>query len=263
MTDSALATYYADQVSNERLQRGQQVFAQASLAALKRLTPLPRLHRTLDVGAGYGYLLASLRARHGIDGVGVEPSEVESEYARSHLGVDMRTTLLSHAGLAPSSYDLVYAFEVLEHTMQPRAFMAELAEYVAPGGFLVIGTDNFESAVVRDLGPAFPKWIPHTHISHFSPRTLTRLMRQLDDFDIAGYTSYTPWEFIARSAVSRVRRPPDLADTYDLASGIHSEVARSFKYYHLRNAITTAWFAWNATDDLSGEMMFIAMQRRQ
>src|SRR4051794_35228964 len=47
MTEHGLATYYADQVSNERLQRGQQVFAQASRAALEQLTPLPRIGQAL------------------------------------------------------------------------------------------------------------------------------------------------------------------------------------------------------------------------
>ena len=262
MSEHELASYYAHQVSNERLKRGQQVFAQASLRALERLTTLSRIRRALDVGAGYGYLLSDLRRCHGISGMGVEPSEIESDHARTRLGVDVRTSVLANAGLEPASFDLVYTFEVLEHTLHPRLFIAELAEYVAPGGFLVVGTDNFESAVVRALGPAFPKWIPHTHISHFSPSTLTRLMRQLGGFDVSGYLSYTPWEFIARSAVSSLRPTRPLSEAYDLASGIRSEVSRSFKLYRLRKAITTPWFWLNAKPDLSGEMMFISLRKR-
>ena len=59
------------------------------------------------------------------------------------------------------SFDLVTAFEVIEHVAYPRTFVEELEEYVKPGGQLLIMTDNFESKVVKDLGElAFPKWIP-------------------------------------------------------------------------------------------------------
>lgn len=261
MTDEGLAVYYSDQVSNERLQQGQEVFAQAGLSALERLVPLPRLRHVLDVGAGYGYLLAALRVRHGIQGIGVEPSTVESEYGRAHLAVDMRTSVLSRASLEHRSFDLVLALEVLEHMVAPDQFIAELAEYVAPGGYLVIGTDNFESAVVRALGPSFPKWIPHTHISHFSPPSLTRLMSNVDDFAAMGYTSYTPWEFWARWAASALRKPLSPEAVYDYRRELTREVSRPFKLYRLRKAIMLPWFRLTASNDLSGEMMFIALQR--
>lgn len=263
MTEEGLAAYYAEQVSNERLQQGQEVFAQASLAALERITPLPRLRRALDVGAGYGFLLFSLRSRHGIKGIGVEPSAVESKHGREQLNLDIRTTLLSEAGLPSESFDLVCACEVLEHMPAPAQFVAELAERVAPGGYLVIGTDNFESAVVRALGPGFPKWIPHTHVSHFSPATLTSLVSDLDGFALAAYVSYTPWEFLARWAVSPVLRRPAVQDAYDYQSELTREVSRPFRFYRLRKAVTIPWFRLTAASNLAGEMMFIALQKQR
>ena len=89
------------------------------------------------------------------------PSIVESEYGRTPR---CELALRALEGRRPNrgAFDLVSAFEVLEHALNPAAFLAELSDYVAPGGYLVIGTDNFESGVVRALGPGFPKWIPHT-----------------------------------------------------------------------------------------------------
>jgi len=262
MTDEALATYYVEQVSNERLLQGQKVFAQASLAALERITPLPRLRSALDVGAGYGFLLSALRSRHGIKGIGVEPSAVESRHGREQLNLDIRTELLSEGDFPSGSFDLVCAFEVLEHMLEPARFVVELSEQVAPGGYLVIGTDNFESAVVRALGPGFPKWIPHTHISHFSPATLTSLVSALEGFDPAAYTSYTPWEFLARWAVSPILRPPPVQAAYNYQSELTREVSRPFRFYRLRKAVTNPWFKLTAANDLAGEMMFIALQKQ-
>lgn len=262
MTPDGLANYYAAQVSNERLQQGQEVYAHASLAALERITPLPVLRRALDVGAGYGFLLSYLNQHHGIHGTGVEPSHVESQYGRQRLGVDIRNGVLSDVALEPLSFDLVCAFEVLEHTPAPRRFVSELAEHVAPGGYLVIGTDNFDSSVVRALGPGFPKWIPHTHVSHFVPATLTRLVGELREFSIVNYVSYTPWEFMARAALAPLRRRPSPAAAYDYEGALGREISRAFKFYRLRKAITLPWFNLNASADLAGEMMFIAARKR-
>lgn len=262
MSVAALAAYYANQITNERLQQGQEVFAQASVAALERITPLNRLTHVLDVGAGYGFLLSRIHSRHGIRGIGVEPSDVESLYGRDHLNVDVRTAVLADAGLDRQAFDLVCAFEVIEHTLDPEAFIAELADYVTPGGYLVIGTDNFKSRAVRSLGPAFPKWIPHTHISHFCPDSLIGLLKRLPGFTVAGYTSYTPWEFHARRLVATLRRPVAIEDVYDLRAELTREVSRGFKLYRLRRTVTPIWFRATASSTLSGEMMYIALRRQ-
>ena len=86
-------------------------------------------------------------------------------------------------------------------------------------------------------------------------------MHRLPEFTIKACTSYTPWEFIARLAVSPMRRQRSVDDVYDFQSELDREVSRAFKLYRLRKAITGLWFRATATSDLSGEMMFVALRR--
>ena len=74
------------------------------------------------------------------------------------------------------------AFEVIEHTLNPVEFIREMTQYVKPGGRLLIMTDNFCSRRAQSLGAGFPKWIPHVHISHFSPVTLKSAIEKVKNW---------------------------------------------------------------------------------
>ncbi|MGG6499494.1 UNVERIFIED_CONTAM: class I SAM-dependent methyltransferase, partial [Bacteroidetes bacterium 56_B9] len=71
---------------------------------------------------------------------------------------------------------VITLFEVIEHIPAPREFIQKLCKHLKAGGSLVVGTDNFVSNVVNVLGDRFPKWIPHEHVSFFTPETLRRTL---------------------------------------------------------------------------------------
>ena len=62
---------------------------------------------------------------------------------------------------------------------------------------MIIMTDNFESRAAKSLGAKFPKWIPHSHISHFSPNTLQACIESVKGLSVSRWLSYTPWELSA------------------------------------------------------------------
>lgn len=100
--------------------------------------------RALDVGCGAGLLCEPL-ARLGAAVTGVDASPQTVAVARAHaeaggLAIDYRQGELSGLGLG--QFDLVTAMEVIEHAADKRAFVAALAESLAPGGLLVLSTPN-------------------------------------------------------------------------------------------------------------------------
>ncbi len=258
----ALAAYYAEGFGGLRHQRGQSVNATINAAVLPRLLALSPGQRVLDVGAGYGYLLDLLQRRHGVTGVGVEPSRQEAGYARDHLGVQVIGAMLAEAGLERASFDLVASFEVIEHVARPVDFMRELAAYVKPGGRLLVMTDNFEAAVVRTLGPGFPKWIPHTHISHFAPATLARALQAAGGLEIEKSMSYTPWEFLAREGLRRLRgKTVTPEQAYELRHALASEMGGRYRFYGLRKLLNAAWARATISPAMAGAVMYFVCRK--
>ena len=191
--------YYQNNFGSLRHMQGQVVNAKANLVALSKFIDLLTVSSILDIGTGYGFLLKALQDKYHIKKIeGVEPSRQEAKYAIENLNLRVFPGLLRDAGLTKESFDVVTCFEVIEHVPKPIEFLSELALYVKPGGKMVIMTDNFGSWPCRVLGPEFPKWIPHTHVSHFTPSTLVRCIESVAGLHVKQFLSYTPPELTAR-----------------------------------------------------------------
>lgn len=98
----------------------------------------------LDVGCGAGLLcepLARLGARvTGIDAAPENIAAARAHAALSGLAIDYRPG--SVEALAGERFDLVTSLEVIEHVVDPAAFVAGLAGALADDGLLVLSTPN-------------------------------------------------------------------------------------------------------------------------
>lgn len=106
-------------------------------------TPLAG-RRALDVGCGAG-LLAEPLARLGASVTGLDAAPESIAVARTHaagqgLSIDYRAVGVET--LTDERFDLVTAMEVIEHVVDPAAFVRALARVLAPGGLLVLSTPN-------------------------------------------------------------------------------------------------------------------------
>jgi SAM-dependent methyltransferase len=110
----------------------------------------------LEIGCGQGGFGARLALRGGYLGVESDPTSwTTARRAIEPFGGEVRN--VSWLDLAPGpTYDLVCAFEVLEHVPDDRAELAGWRELVTPGGYLVLSM------------PAWPQrfnaW--DTHVGH-------------------------------------------------------------------------------------------------
>jgi SAM-dependent methyltransferase len=99
--------------------------------------------RTLDLGCGAGGFTAEL-ARAGAQVTGIEVAEAALERARAaHPGLDFR--LAPIAGPLPlpdSSFELVWASEVIEHVADTAAWLSEVRRVLVPEGRLLLTTPS-------------------------------------------------------------------------------------------------------------------------
>lgn len=134
----------------------------------------PKRGRLLDVGAFCGIFLNTARER-GWDVVGLEPLVGPSIYARGKFGIEMITDVLSDSTFPGESFDVVTAFQVLEHLPNPVKAVGIMQRLLKPGGLLVIEVPSIEHWSIRLLRKHHRHFVPD-HLFFFAPRTLTQLL---------------------------------------------------------------------------------------
>ena len=112
--------------------------------------------RILEVGCGTGGNLEMLSVFG--DVIGVEPDEPSRLYASERSGIEILSGYLPD-GLPnfDSQFDLVTAFDVIEHVEDDQSSILALKQLISPGGFLI--------ATV----PAYP-WLWSSHDVHHHHR---------------------------------------------------------------------------------------------
>src|SRR6185437_15747710 len=110
--------------------RGRRSILTQLIGALELPTPA----KVLEAGCGPGGNLTMLR-RFG-DVVAMEPDEESRAYAADRMGVRVEAGYLpDDLPFAPESFDLVCAFDVIEHVDEDAASVKALAGLIRPGGY--------------------------------------------------------------------------------------------------------------------------------
>lgn len=262
MSEAGLRRYYEGSFGGERHLHGQAVNARMNAVALRYLVDLKNIRSWLDIGTGYGFLLKWLREKHNIVTEGVELSAQEARFSQEKFGLCVHENSLSEATLSADYYDVVSCFEVIEHIPNPVAFVSELFERVRPGGQLLIMTDNFASKPVQTMRGRFPKWIPHTHISHFTPNSLQDCLSKVSGLTIEKAASFTPLDMLARQILSMVRPPLNDDDAFNLEAEMSSEMSGKYRFYVLRYLINPIWTSLNIRPNLDHGTLMYALCRK-
>jgi SAM-dependent methyltransferase len=137
----------------------------------------------LDVGCGTGRFVEAAR-QAGYRARGLDLSAAQVEVARRRFrGIEVHAGRLHDYArqAAPGSFDIVTAFQVLEHVADPPGFLRDLHRLLRAGGHLALGVPTWRAwRAFRD-----PDDAPPNHLTRWSRPSLTRA---LDD---GGFTLLT------------------------------------------------------------------------
>jgi SAM-dependent methyltransferase len=138
------------------------------------LFPAGAQGRLLEVGCATGEFTAEAH-RQGVAITGIDIAEAPIRLARQrHPGVDFRVADVATLAGSSARFDAIVAFEVVEHVLSPRHFLASCSQLLTPGGVLVYSTPNYRRARVLKEG-----WIGYhmsfEHLYFLSDETLARI----------------------------------------------------------------------------------------
>jgi SAM-dependent methyltransferase len=126
----------------------------------------------IEIGCGFGAFVARVKREKEIPFEGCEqnPSAVRVGQSR---GIPVRLENLGHlAQCCPAAYDVVCAFQVLEHVTDPRGFLKDACSLLRPGGKLILGLPNAKS-FLKHVFNVFE--LPPHHMTCWSNAVLDRL----------------------------------------------------------------------------------------
>lgn len=129
--------------------------------------------RVLEIGTGLG-AVASRLARRYPDFVGLEPDRTSFETARARLR-DVGRGQMVQGGVedleGAERFDVVCAFEVIEHIEDDAAALAQWASLLSPGGTLLLSTPGYQ----RLFGPGDEM---AGHFRRYEPESLRHMLAE-------------------------------------------------------------------------------------
>jgi SAM-dependent methyltransferase len=137
--------------------------------------------RVLEVGCYTGYLLSRIAAAvPDALTVGLDPSSFAAAVGRQRHGLDIRVgKIFDQLGIG--RFDVVIAMHVLEHVVDPGAFVDRLRRFLSTDGRLYVevpdatGFRSWNDPREQRAEPYFE--FNFEHINYFDPDSLTNLMR--------------------------------------------------------------------------------------
>jgi 2-polyprenyl-3-methyl-5-hydroxy-6-metoxy-1,4-benzoquinol methylase len=119
----------------------------------------------LEVGCGEGHLIRAATAHFEVECL--EASEHAMRNVDPELRKRIRTGDVEKIGLPENRYDVVVAFNVLEHLGSPAPVLAQIARALRPGGAL-IGSVPLNYSLVGRVHTALTNVFDRTHCSTLS-----------------------------------------------------------------------------------------------
>ena len=141
--------------------------------ALRFMRPKDRI---LEIGSGSGFFLKTLRNQGYSFCSGLETSPRARALAKNEGLEILNEDLPSLAEIRPAAYDVICAFQVLEHMGEVRAFLHHVLRLVRPGGKIIFSVPNNNPYLYR-----WDKYhtlnLPPHHMGLWNASSLKRLKK--------------------------------------------------------------------------------------
>ena len=150
----------------------------------RQLDALTRYHghnlkrpKVLDIGCGYGDLLAAGREAFGWRGTGLDVSEHAIERMETLHGIPGFVGSLDAIHDTLAKFDIIIMNDFIEHVEEPLAAIEQSANLLGFRGLIIIRTPNIQSAEFSVFGTRFHS-VKREHLQYFSPTSILRMLEE-------------------------------------------------------------------------------------
>jgi 2-polyprenyl-3-methyl-5-hydroxy-6-metoxy-1,4-benzoquinol methylase len=133
--------------------------------------------RLLDIGSGRGDFLELAASRFDVKAIDLSP--YAASRLRSTLGDRVTTGDVESILLPGQSYDVVTAFNVLEHLRRPSEVIRKVSTALAPDG-IFIGSVPCNAGLIGSLHTAITNYFDRTHRSCYKVAAWRKAFRKAD-----------------------------------------------------------------------------------
>jgi len=192
---------------------------------LEKLKQFRKTGKLLDVGCSTGAFLVAAR-NDGWDVYGCEISKYSSQYAQEEKGLNVFTGELTQANYKEADFDVITFWAVLEHVPNIFGYLSETYRILRPGGAVAISVPNWRSLSIILLGPKY-RYITHTHLFYFTPRSISYLLKKIGfckiEVQTKGFNPLVFWEDFRGVTANSIR-------THNLETNIVASVRKKWYY---------------------------------
>jgi 2-polyprenyl-3-methyl-5-hydroxy-6-metoxy-1,4-benzoquinol methylase len=124
-------------------------------------------HSVLEIGSGKGAFAQKIASQNY---VGLEFSQTAMELAKQNKITILNQSIQQHSVDFPETYDVVCAFQVLEHISDPNSFIDTSLKCLKPGGLLIYSVPSADSFI--SLAKNNILNMPPHHVTWWSDKSL-------------------------------------------------------------------------------------------
>lgn len=145
---------------------------------VKLLLEYKQAGRLLEIGCGKGGFLSLAEKYFSVEGIDISKYAIDS--IKTHFGNRVQVADFVNWEIEPFGYDVIIAFNILEHLLEPRDAIQKIARGLREEGYL-IGSVPFNANLVGQSITRIGNFLDRTHLSTFSPDLWLEL------FSMAGF----------------------------------------------------------------------------
>lgn len=146
----------------------------------------------LDLGCSSGGFLTSMKGPSW-KLYGIEMSKPVADRARAATGAEVFVGDVLDAPFEAGTFDAITCFHVFEHVYRPREVLQKILTWLKPGGVFIAYMPNIDSGAARCFRSYWYALELPRHLSHFSPKSLSKLAKSVGFSNVTITTHREPF----------------------------------------------------------------------